>query len=37
MKLLLLAWRRGGQLASFDSGIKDLAAGTRYVDSLVLL
>jgi len=37
MQLLLLAHRRHAQLASFDRGIKALAAGTRYADSLLIL
>ena len=37
MQLLLLAHRHDAQLASFDAGIKEMAAGTRYADSLLIL
>jgi hypothetical protein len=37
MQLLLLAHRRRGQLATFDAGIRHLASGTRYADSLLVL
>lgn len=37
MQLLLLAHRHRGQLATFDKGIKELAAGTRYANSLLVL
>lgn len=37
MQLLLLAHHRKGQLATFDAGIKELAAGTRYAGSLLIL
>ncbi len=37
MQLLLLAHRRGGQLATFDTGLKELAARTRYAPALMLL
>ncbi len=37
MQLLMLAHRHRGQLATFDSGIKELASGTRYANSLLLL
>jgi hypothetical protein len=37
MQLLLLAHRHDAQLASFDTGIRELTAGTRYTDSLLVL
>jgi toxin-antitoxin system PIN domain toxin len=37
MQLLLLSHRRKGQLATFDSGLKELATGTRYASSLLVL
>jgi toxin-antitoxin system PIN domain toxin len=37
MQLLLLSHRRKGQLATFDTGIKELATGTRYANSLLVL
>jgi hypothetical protein len=37
MQLLLLAHRHRGQLVTFDTGLKELAAGTRYANSLLLL
>lgn len=37
MQLLLLAHRHRGQLATFDNGLKELAAGTRYSSSLLVL
>ena len=37
MQLLLLAHRHRGQLATFDGGIKHLASGTRYTNSLLVL
>jgi toxin-antitoxin system PIN domain toxin len=37
MQLLMLAHRYKGQLATFDAGIRELAAGTRYASSLLLL
>lgn len=37
MQLLLLAHRRRGQLATFDTGIRELASGTRYASSLLVL
>jgi toxin-antitoxin system PIN domain toxin len=37
MQLLLLAHRHRGQLATFDAGIRELAAGTRYAGSLLVL
>jgi hypothetical protein len=33
----MLAHRRGGQLATFDSGVRELAAGPRFASSLLLL
>jgi hypothetical protein len=37
MQLLMLAHRQKGQLATFDGGIRELAAGTRYANSLLSL
>jgi hypothetical protein len=37
MQLLLLAHRHRGQLATFDTGLKELAAGTPYGGSLLVL
>ena len=37
MQLLLVAHRRRGQLATFDTGLKELAVGTRYANSLLIL
>jgi toxin-antitoxin system PIN domain toxin len=37
MQLLMLAQRHRGQLATLDAGIKHLASGTRYANSLVVL
>lgn len=37
LQLLLLAHKHHGQLATLDTGIRELAAGTRYADSLLLL
>ena len=37
MQLLLLAHHHRGQLATFDTGIKELASGTRYANSLLVL
>jgi len=37
MQLLMLAHRHRGQLATFDAGIRELAAGTRYANSLLSL
>jgi toxin-antitoxin system PIN domain toxin len=37
MQLLLLAHRHRGQLATFDAGIRELASGTRYASSLLVL
>ena len=37
MQLLMLANRRGGQLVTLDTGIGELASGTRYADSLLIL
>ena len=37
MQLLLLAHRRRGQLATFDAGLRELASGTRYANSLLIL
>lgn len=37
MQLLLLAHRHRGRLATFDKGIGELAAGSRFASSLLLL
>ena len=37
MQLLLLAYRRRGQLATFDTGLRELASGGRYASSLLVL
>lgn len=37
MQLLLLAHRHRGQLATFDTGLKELASGTLYAGSLLVL
>lgn len=37
MQLLALSHRHKGQLATFDAGIKELASGTRYGSSLLVL
>jgi toxin-antitoxin system PIN domain toxin len=37
LQLLMLAHRHRGQLATFDTGIRELAAGTRYANSLLVL
>jgi predicted nucleic acid-binding protein len=37
MQLLLLAHRHRGQLATFDTGLRELASGTRYASSLLVL
>jgi hypothetical protein len=37
MQLLLLAHHHRGQLVTFDAGMKQLASGTRYADSLLIL
>lgn len=37
MQLLYLSYRRKGQLATFHQGIKELAAGTRYASSLLII
>jgi toxin-antitoxin system PIN domain toxin len=37
MQLLLLAHRHRGQLATFDTGLRELASGTRYANSLLVL
>lgn len=37
MQLLMLAYYRGGQLATFDKGIRELAVGTRFANSLLVL
>jgi toxin-antitoxin system PIN domain toxin len=37
MQLLMLAHRHKGQLATLDTGLKVLASGTRYANSLLVL
>ena len=37
MQLLMLACRHKGQLATFDTGLRVLASGTRYEHSLLIL
>jgi toxin-antitoxin system PIN domain toxin len=37
LQLLLLAHKHGGQLATFDTGIRELATGTRYANSVIQL
>lgn len=37
LQLLLLAHRRRGQLATLDTGIRELASGTSYANSLLVL
>ena len=37
MQLLVLAYRHKGQVATFDTGLRELAAGTAYAQSLVVL
>jgi toxin-antitoxin system PIN domain toxin len=37
MQLLVLAYRHRGQLATFDTGLKELAIGTPYTNSLLVL
>jgi toxin-antitoxin system PIN domain toxin len=37
MQLLMLAHRHGGQLATFDTGMRELAAGSKYANSLLVL
>jgi uncharacterized protein len=37
MQLLVLAYRHKGQLATFDTELRELAAGTPYAHSLVVL
>jgi uncharacterized protein len=37
MQLLLLAHRHRGQLATFDTGLRELASSTRYASSLLVL
>lgn len=37
MQFLPPAHRHRGQLATFDTGLRDLASGTRYANSLLLL
>jgi predicted nucleic acid-binding protein len=37
VQLLLLAQRHRGQLATFDTGLRELASGTRCANSLLVL
>jgi len=37
MQLLVLAHRHRGRLATLDTGIRELASGTIYADSLLVL
>lgn len=37
MQLLMLAHRHAGQLVTFDTGLRGLAAGTRFANSLLVL
>jgi predicted nucleic acid-binding protein len=37
MQLLLLAHRHRSQLVTYDTGVRELAAGTRYANSLLIL
>jgi toxin-antitoxin system PIN domain toxin len=37
LQLLLVAHRHRGQLATLDTGFKELASGTRYANSLLIL
>jgi predicted nucleic acid-binding protein len=37
MQLLMLAHRHGGRLVTFDAGLRALASGTKYADSLLVL
>ena len=37
LQLLLQAHRHRGQLATFDTGIRELASATRHTDSLLFL
>jgi uncharacterized protein len=37
MQVLVLAYRHKGQLATFDAGLRELAAGTPYAHSVVAL
>ena len=37
MQLLMLAHRHRGQLTTFDTGVRDLASGTRYANSMLIL
>jgi toxin-antitoxin system PIN domain toxin len=37
MLLILMAHRRRGQLATFDKGLGELASGTRYANSVLVL
>jgi predicted nucleic acid-binding protein len=37
MQLLMLAHRHRGRLVTFDAGLRALASGTKYADSLLVL
>jgi hypothetical protein len=37
MQLIIVAQRRKGQLATFDTGLRELVAGTPYANSLLVL
>jgi toxin-antitoxin system PIN domain toxin len=37
MQLLILAYRHRGKLATFDTGLRQLASGTPYANSLLVL
>ena len=37
MQLLLMAQRHRGQLVTFDTGVRELASGTKYAGSLLVL
>lgn len=37
VQLLLLAHKHHGQLATLDKGIRELAAGTRYANSVTVI
>jgi len=37
LQLLLLAHKHRGQLATMDTGIRELAANTRYANSVIVI
>jgi predicted nucleic acid-binding protein len=37
LQLLVLAHKHRGQLVTFDGGLRHLASGTKYADSLMVL